>query len=205
MSGPAMPGTRWFPGARLNFAQHVLRHEGARRNDTAILHRSEERAPAEMTWGELGDAVRSLATALRARGIVPGDCVVAYLPNIVETVIAMLATTAIGAVWASAAPEFGSSFVIDRFAQVAPKAIFVADGYRFAGKPFARSEEARAIVAGLPTLELVVTLPYLDAGATFAFDVPTASFAALAAGSVNDATFAYEQVGEDHPLWILFS
>ncbi len=206
-SGGTMPGTRWFPGARVNFAQHVLRHETIRRDEPAVLHRGELRAAAQLTWGELGTAVRAVATALRAHGIAPGDRVVAYMPNIVETLVAMLATTAIGAVWASAAPEFGANFVIDRFAQVAPKAIFVADGYRFAGKNFDRSSEVRAIVAGLPSLALVVTLPYLDPGAAFAFPgiAGAAWDAVVAAAAPAAATFAYERMGEDQPLWILFS
>jgi acetoacetyl-CoA synthetase len=202
-----MPGTRWFPGARLNFARHMLRHEATRPHAAAVLHRGESRAPGELTWGELGAAVRAVATALRARGIGPGDRVVSYLPNVVETLVAMLATTAIGAVWASAAPEFGASFVVDRFAQVEPKAIFVADGYTFAGKRFDRSAEVRAIVAGLPTVELVVTLPVLDPAAAFAFEgVAHAAWAALASEPAPAAaTFTYEEAGADHPLWILFS
>jgi acetoacetyl-CoA synthetase len=207
IGGGPMPRTRWFPGARVNLAQHVLRHETVRRDEPAVISRGELRAPAQTTWGELGDAVRAVATALRARGVRPGDRVVSYMPNIVETLVAMLATTAIGAVWASAAPEFGASFVIDRFAQVAPKAIFVADGYRFAGKAFDRSNEVRAIVAGLPSLALVVTLPYLDSRAALAFDgIAAATWNDLAAEPApGAAAFAFHHAGEDDPLWILFS
>lgn len=206
-SQTTMPGTLWFPGARLNFARHMLRHEAARAGETAVLHRGESRAPEALTWGDLGAAVRAVATALRARGIGPGDRVVSYLPNVVETLIAMLATTAIGAVWASAAPEFGASFVIDRFAQVEPKAIFVADGYTFAGKRFDRSAEVRAIAGGLPSLRLVVTLPLLDPAAEFAFaGLAHARWSDLLAERAPGAqTFAYEEVGAEHPLWILFS
>jgi acetoacetyl-CoA synthetase len=201
-----MPDARWFTGSRVNFTEHVLRHEAARRNEGAVLHRGEVRSPEQMTWGELGTAVRNVATALRARGIRPGDRVVSYMPNIAETVIAMLATAAIGATFASAAPEFGPRFVIERFEQIAPKAIFVADGYRFGGKAFDRSEEVRAIVAGLPTLELVVTLPYLNAVAGFAAGGAAASWAEMVAEpSGAPESFAYAEVGEEHPLWILFS
>ncbi len=204
-SADPMPGTRWFPGARVNFAEHVLRAGTGRAGDVAIRHRSETRAEGTLTWGELDAAVRAVATALRARGIGPGDRVVAYQPNIVETVIAMLAVTAIGATWASAAPEFGARFTIERFAQIAPTAIFVADGYRFGGKPFDRRAEVAAIVAGLPSLRLVVTLPYLDPGATFdVAGVEQTTWSSLLA-TPPDAAFACERVGADHPLWVLFS
>jgi acetoacetyl-CoA synthetase len=204
--GTQMPGVAWFPGARLNYAEHVLRNEAGRRDDAAVLHRSELRTPATTTWGELGDSVRALATALRERGIGPGDRVVSYLPNVVETLIAMLAVTAIGATWASAAPEFGARFVVDRFAQIAPAAIFVADGYRFAGKDFDRSPDVREILDGLPALRLVVTLPYLNAGvAAYAKAGARAErWDALLRTPVS-APFAFAQVGDECPLWILFS
>jgi acetoacetyl-CoA synthetase len=200
-----MPRTRWFPGARVNYAEHMLRAAATRPNDVAVQHRSEARAAGAMTWGELDAAVRAVATALRARGIGPGDRVVAYLPNIVETLVAMLATTAIGATWASAAPEFGARFVIERFAQITPSVLLVADGYRFGGKAFDRRAEAEQIAAGLPTVRLVVTLPYLDAAATFpATDAAQVAWSALVE-TAAPAAFAYERVDENHPLWVLFS
>jgi acetoacetyl-CoA synthetase len=200
-----MPRTRWFPGARVNYAEHVLRNAASRPGAVAVDHRSEVLGSGAMTWGELESSVHAVATALRARGIEPGDRVVSYMPNIVETVVAMLAVTSIGAVWASAAPEFGARFVIERFAQIAPVAIFVADGYRFGGKDFDRRPEVAAIVAGLPSLRLVVTLPYLDAHAEFAAVAPArAGWAALVRTPLPPA-FAYERVASDHPLWVLFS
>ena len=204
-SADAMPHTRWFPGARVNYAEHMLREAAARPNAVAVEHRSEARPSGAMTWGELDAAVRAVATGLRARGIGPGDRVVAYLPNIVETLVAMLATAAIGATWASAAPEFGARFVIERFAQIAPSVLLVADGYRFGGKPFDRRTEAAAIVAGLSTLRFVITVPYLDSAATFAAtETPQLSWASLVQTPPPPA-FSYERVGEDHPLWVLFS
>ena len=201
----AMPHTRWFPGARVNYAEHMLRAAAARPNDVAVEHRGEARAAGTMTWSELDAAVRAVATALRARGVAPGDRVVAYLPNIVETLVAMLATTAIGATWASAAPEFGAQFVIDRFAQIAPAVLLVADGYRFGGKAFDRRAEVAAIAAGLPTLRFVVTLPYLDHAATFApMSAPHVTWSSLVQ-TIPPGAFAYERVGENHPLWVLFS
>ena len=163
LSSREMPGAVWFEGSRVNYAEHLLRHErDAAPDEAALVHSSELRPLARMSWHELGGAVRVLATQLRALGVGPGDRVVAYMPNIPETVIAMLAATAIGAVWASAAPEFGARTVIDRFAQIEPKLLFAADGYRFGGKDFDRADEIRTILAELPAVERVVWLPYLD-------------------------------------------
>ena len=128
----AMPGAKWFPGARLNYAEHILRHEAKVSPDQiAIRHLSECRPLAAMTWHELGRQVRVVATQLRHMGVGSGDRVVSYMPNIPETTVAMLATVSIGAIWSSAAPEFGVNTVIDRFSQIKPKVLFAADGYRF--------------------------------------------------------------------------
>jgi acetoacetyl-CoA synthetase len=201
-----MPGTVWFAGSRVNYAEHMLRHEKqAAPGEAALVHASELRPLAEMPWHELGGAVRILATRLRALGVRPGDRVAAYVPNVPETVIAMLATTAIGAVWSSAAPEFGPRTVIERFAQIDPTVLFVADGYRFGGKDFARSAEIAAIRAQLPTVKHVVWLSYLDRNSEAPF-ADALSWADLLAGPpVDAASFVYERVAHDHPLWVLFS
>jgi acetoacetyl-CoA synthetase len=204
----AMPRARWFTGARVNFAEHLLRHEREAAPDAiAIVSAAEGRETRSITWHELGAQVRALATRLRALGVGPGDRVAAYLPNITETVVAMIAVTAIGAIWSSAAPEFGASTVLDRFAQIEPKVLFAADGYRFGGKSFDRTAEVAAIAAGLPTLETMVWLPLLDA----AVEPPKSGVRTIAwaeataePGPPRDA-FVYERVGEDHPLWILYS
>ncbi len=202
----AMPGAVWFRGSRVNYAEHLLRHERrAAPGEAALVHSSELRPLATMSWHELGAAVRVLATQLRALGVVPGDRVVAYVPNIPETVIAMLATTAIGAVWSSAAPEFGARTVIDRFAQIEPKLIFAADGYRFGGKDFDRANEIRTILAALPAVEHVVWLPYLDAASQAPVSNATAWSALMDHPPVGADAFAYEYVAHDHPLWVLFS
>ena len=203
-----MPGARWFAGARLNFAEHVLRYEERAPGATALVHSSELRPLGQMSWGELGERTRALAGALRELGVQPGERVVAYMPNIPETVIAMLATTAIGAVWASAAPEFGARTVIDRFAQIEPSVLFLTDGYRFGGRDFDRSEQIRAILEALPTVRHVVWLPYLDAAATPPIAGALGWEELLARGealAIRPAEFVYERVPEDHPLWILFS
>ncbi len=203
-----MPRARWFPGSRINFAEHLLRYEHrAAANEVAIVHASERRPAATLTWHELGAQVRALATHLRALGVAPGDRVVSYLPNVPQTVVALIATTAIGAIWSSAAPEFGARTVIDRFAQIEPKILFAADGYTFGGKDFDRTAEIEAIARELPTLETLVWLPYLDPAAP----PPDARAAviswddAVARPGPTAEAFVYERVGADHPLWILFS
>ncbi len=201
-----MPGARWFAGSRVNYAEHMLRHERSAAPDEAVfVHSSETRALARMTWHELGDAVRTFATALRELGVVPGDRIVAYMPNVPETAIAMLAVTAIGAIWSSAAPEFGARTVIDRFSQIEPSIVLVADGYRFAGKDYDRTSVIREILAQLPTVRHVVWFPYLypSRPAPLENALPWSQFAD--GPRVAAADFRYERVAEDHPLWILFS
>jgi acetoacetyl-CoA synthetase len=201
-----MPGTRWFSGARVNYAEHVLRHEETRAADVAVIARSETRAEQALTWGDVGAAVRALATALRERGVGKGDHVAAYLPNIPETLVAMLATVSIGAVWSSAAPDFGAPFVIDRFAQLDPAVLFVADGYRFSGKDYDRSREAASIVDGLPAAKLVVSLAYLHPEERMTFATRSVSWDdLLASGDSSAVDFAYEGASESDPLWVLFS
>ena len=158
-----MPGAKWFEGSRVNYAEHLLRYEAkASASDVAFHHLTETRPLKTMGWAELAGKVRILATQLRKLGLKPGDRVVSYMPNLPETAIAMIATIAIGAIWSSAAPEFGVKTVIERFAQIEPKLLFAADGYRFGGKDFSRHAEVRSIADELPTLEHIVWLAYLN-------------------------------------------
>lgn len=198
-----MPGCRWFVGGQVNYAEHLLRAEQRKPDAVALHHHSELRAPGTLSWRELGRQVRTLATRLRALGIGPGDHVAAYLPNIPETAVAMLATTAIGAVWSAASPEFGPRAVIDRLSQVRPRLLFVIDGYRFGGEDFPRAEAVQQICAGLDSVEQVVWLPYLQP------DQPPAlpgalHWASLLQGPEPD-DFVYHRVGCDEPLWVLFT
>ena len=142
-----MPGARWFPGAQLNYAEHVFR--GRDDGETAILHASELRDLGELSWGELREAVARVAASLRGLGVEPGDRVVAYLPNIPEAIIAFLATASIGAVWSSCSPDFGADSVVDRFAQIEPKVLFTVDGYRYNGKDFDRMDVVAQLEAEL--------------------------------------------------------
>ena len=140
-----MPGAEWFPGTRLNYAQHILRNEQP--GTDVLMHLSESQPLAGMKWEDLAGQARKLAMELRRMGVRPGDRVVAYMPNIPQTVVALLATSAIGAVWASCSPDFGSHGVLDRLQQVRPKVLFCVDGYRYGGKPFDRRQELAKIIA----------------------------------------------------------
>ena len=197
-----MPGAKWFEGARLNYAEHALRHADDGR--PAIVSRSEMRpALTELSWRELQRDVASIAASLRAFGVRPGDRVVSYLPNLPETIAAFLATASVGAVWSSCAPDMGSGAVLDRFRQIEPKVMFAVDGYRYGGKDFDRRAVLAEIVAQLPTLERVVLLPFLDATASpqaLRGGVPYASLLGR-----RDAALDCEPVPFDHPLWIVYS
>ncbi|HEX4466846.1 MAG TPA: acetoacetate--CoA ligase [Solirubrobacteraceae bacterium] len=200
-----MPGTSWFEGAALNYAENLLAGRDAA--EIAVVHSSELREPAEITWGELSEQVSAAAAGLRSLGVQSGDRVVAYMPNIPETLVAFLAACSIGATWSSAAPEFGARSVIDRFAQIEPKVFLHVDGYRHGGKDFDRRGAVASILAELPTVEHAVLLPYLDGAAEPASGSsapPTQSWRELLAAGAGAAP-EFEQVAFDHPLWVLYS
>jgi acetoacetyl-CoA synthetase len=188
----SMPGAQWFPGARLSYAEHVFR--GKRDHDVAILHSSELRELGELTWAQLRGQTAAIAAGLRALGVAEGDRVAAYMPNIPETVAAFLACASIGAVWSSAAPEFGARSVIDRFAQIEPKVLLAIDGYRYGGKDFDRGAVVKEIAGQIPSLERVVTLGYLD-GSGWEDGFLGAPGSEL----------AFAPLHFDHPLWVLYS
>ena len=200
----SMPGAEWFPGARLNYAQHVLRRERA--GGDVLLHLSETRPLAALPWATLGSQVRALAAELRALGIKPGDRVVAWMPNIPETMVAMLATTALGAIWACCSPDFGERGTLDRLAQLSPRLLFSVDGYRYGGKAFDRRSQLRDIAGSLTSLEHLVYLPYLEPDDS-SLPLPSARhWRTLFEGpAVPAEQFEYAQVPFDHPLWTLFS
>ncbi len=192
-----MPGTQWFPGARLNYAEHCLGlPEDADR--VAVVAVSQTRERRELTFARLADDVRRVRAGLQRLGVGPGDRVAAYLPNIPETLVAFLATASLGAVWASCAPEFGALAVADRFAQVEPTVLLAVAGYTYGDKPVDRRGEVAEIRAALPTVEHVVHVPYGPQ------DLPDSTpWAELVADT--DAPLAFEPVPFDHPLCILFS
>jgi acetoacetyl-CoA synthetase len=187
----AMPGAKWFPGSRLSYAEHMF--AGKDPGALAIQHASESRELASLTWGELRGMTASIAAGLRSSGVGEGDRVAAYMPNIPETVAAVLACASIGAVWSSAAPEFGARSVIDRFSQIEPKVLLTIDGYRYGGKEFDRRDAVDRIAGEIPSLDRVVRLGYLDgSGWEDGF-----------LGSPDSLEFA--QLPFDHPLWVLYS
>ena len=200
-----MPGARWFTGSELNYAENMLSRNRAP-EDVAILHASELRPLQELRWGELEAQVAALAGGLRALGVGRGDRVVAYMPNIPETLIAFLAVASLGAVWSSAAPEFGARSVIDRFAQIEPKVLLAVDGYRHGGKDFERLGVLAGILAELPTVEHAVLLPYLNPDIASA---PASWPGALTWDELcergRDSELVFEQVPFEHPLWVLYS
>jgi acetoacetyl-CoA synthetase len=201
-----MPGGRWFQGAELNYAENMLMRERDP-EAVAILHASELRELDSLTWGELTDQVGTVAGGLRALGVKRGDRVVAYMPNIPETVVALLACASLGAIFSSAAPEFGVRSVVDRFAQIEPVVVLAVDGYRHGGKDFDRTDALRAIVAELPSVRHTVLLSYLSPdpspeslpGALTWSELLTLGLAG------GDGPLSFEQVPFDHPLWVLYS
>ncbi len=199
-----MPGTSWFAGAELNFAENVLLADRDA-DAVAVLHCSELRELGEITWGELSADVAAAAAGLRSLGVERGDRVVAYMPNIPETLVAFLAVASIGAVWSSAAPEFGARSVIDRFAQIEPKVLLAVDGYRHGGKDFDRGAVVAGILAELPTVEHTVVLGYLapDGDPSALAETALSWEQLLARGAGVPASF--EQVPFEHPLWVLYS
>ena len=183
-----MPGAQWFPGAEVSYPEHLFR--GKDPDKVAIVHASELREQAEVTWGELREMVARIAGGLRALGVERGDRVAAYMPNIPEAVAGFLATASIGAVWSSCSPDFGARSVIDRFAQIEPKVLLAVDGYRYNGRDFDRREVVDGIAAEVGGR--VVRLGYLDgSGWEDGFE------------QRRDLTF--ERVPFDHPLWVLYS
>ncbi|MGI5131306.1 acetoacetate--CoA ligase [Pseudonocardia sp. CA-107938] len=197
-----MPGATWFPGSTLNYAEHALglaRGDRPARPDDepALLGRSQTRPPVDVTWAQLRDQVARARAGLLRLGVRRGDRVVAYLPNIPETVVAYLATASIGAIWAVCAPEFGPRSVVDRFAQLEPAVLLTVAGYRYGTKDVDRSAEVAQVRAGLPTLRHVVDVPYLGG------PVPDAvSWDDLLA---EPAELAFDAVEFAHPLCVLFS
>ena len=199
-----MPGARWFPGARLNFAENLLRHRDDRE---ALVAWNEEGRQGSMTYAELYAEVARLARALRGLGVEPGDRVAGFLPNLPQTIIAMLATASLGAVWSSCSPDFGVKGVLDRFGQIQPRVLFCADGYRFGGKTFDSLARVREVALALPEIERIVVVPYQNAAPEVDF-VEFDGRAVLWNDFVNDRSEAeidFAQLPFDHPLYIMYS
>jgi acetoacetyl-CoA synthetase len=197
-----MPGAEWFPGANLNYAEHLFR--GCDPDALAIQHASELRELDALSWGELRTQVAAVAAGLRALGVQPGDRVCAYLPNIPEAIVAFLATASLGATWSSCSPDFGARSVVDRFAQIEPKVLFCVDGYRYGGKDFDRLDVVAHLQAEMPGLEHTIVLPYLDPEPDIARLSGAQTWDELARSGAG-AELEFAAVDFDHPLWVLYS
>lgn len=204
LASATMPGAEWFPGARLNYAEHVFRRFS--NENPALLFAGEDSPVAEMSWPELAGKVAVLAAWLKACGIRKGDRVAAYLSNSPEAVVAMLATVSIGAIWSACSPDLGTPSVLDRFSQLEPKLLFCVDGYRYGGKAYSRRSEICELARRLPSLRKVVFLTRLEPENE---ELPIDK--AVLWRTLFDATpdaapeLRFAQLPFGHPLWILFS
>jgi acetoacetyl-CoA synthetase len=196
-----MPGARWFSGARLNFAQNLLRFRDER---TALIFKGEGQPPVRITYAQLYDEVARMAKSLRAMGIRAGDRVVGFLPNMPQATIAMLAATSIGAVWSSCSPDFGIKGVLDRFGQIQPRVIFTADGYQFKGRKIDSLARMTSILKELRSIERVVVIPYTEPAPDIR-NVPNAVHWADFRSTESDLTIEFEQLPAEHPLYIMYS
>ncbi|MBI3149010.1 MAG: acetoacetate--CoA ligase [Betaproteobacteria bacterium] len=201
VDGHKMPGAQWFPEARLNFAENLLRR---RDEATALVFWGEDKLKRRLSFAELHAQVSRAAQALRAAGVGEGDRVAGFMPNMPEAVVAMLATTSLGAIWSSCSPDFGVQGVLDRFGQIEPKVLFAPDGYWYNGKRVEVLDKVREIVAKLPSLAEVVIVPYLDEQPDLTV-LPCARrlgdwLAPFAAGEIK-----FAQMPFNHPLYIMYS
>ncbi len=196
-----MPGARWFPDARLNFAENLLQYHD---EQPALLFRGERGTRRVLSYRQLHDEVGRVAAGLREAGVAPGDRVAGFLPNVPEAIVAMLASASIGAVWSSCSPDFGIPGVLDRFGQIAPKVLFTADGYHYAGKTIDSLAPVAGVVTQLPSVKRVVVVPYVGSEASESFPgLPGAI--AWARFGLRGARPAYERLPFDHPLYVLYS
>ena len=195
------PGAKWFPGARLNFAENLLRH---RDDSVALVSRTEEGRLSQTTYSDLYQKVGNLANALRKMGVLPGDRVAGYMPNIQETAIAMLAATSIGAIWACCGAELGSGAVLDRLGQVEPKVLFAADGYTYKGKRFNILPNVGKVVDGVPSLKRVVLTSHTGSEPKPENLTDSIAFTDFTK-SPGSGEARFEQLPPDHPVYVMFT
>ena len=223
LDGRTMPGARWFEGETLNYAEHLLAPARAQAaaGRPALVFESELQPRTEIGWEQLREQAGALAASLRRVGVVKGDRCAAYMPNIPQSVVALLATTSLGAVWSSASPDMGPVSVLDRFRQIEPKVLFAVDGYRYGGKDFDRRDVVRELVRQLPSVRAVIFVPYLDVSASLDAVAAADALAGGASGRADEggavkvvdwaqalaepAECSFTPVAFDHPLWIVYS
>ena len=197
----AMPGSRWFPDARLNFAENLLRRSDG---TTALVARDERGVRRTLTWAALRDEVSRVAQGLREAGVRAGDRVAGYLPNGIESIVALLAASSVGAIWSSCSPDFGVQGVLDRFGQIEPRVLFTCDGYAYAGKTHDLRERVAAVLGALPSVARCVVAPNLQPRPSLAGLRNTISWNEWT-GRHAPTDIAFERLPFDHPLYILYS
>ena len=197
-----MPGAKFFPDARLNFAENLLRRAD---DSAAIIFRGEDKADGQLTWAQLQTLVSRLQQAMKAAGVGVGDRVAAMLPNIPEAIAAMLAATSIGAIWSSCSPDFGERGVFDRFGQIEPKLFITVDGYWYNGKMVRIVDKLKTIVAQLDSASTVVVVPYLGEAEAVARELPRAVTLDAFMKAFAPQPIAYTRLPFDHPVYILYS
>jgi acetoacetyl-CoA synthetase len=198
LDGREMPDITWFKGARINFAEHVFRHATSSRPAIVFAHESGLRK--EISWKELTHDVGAFQAYLKARGCQEGDSMAAYLPNIPEATTAFLAANSIGMIWSSCSPDFGSDAVIDRFAQISPKVFVTVDGYTYGGKGFDKTSEVKSILEKLPSVELIITIPYLNSGNPIPDATPISEVLEMPSEQL-----VFHRTDFSAPIWVLFS
>ncbi len=196
-----MPGAKWFEGATLNFAENLLRFRDDR---DAIIFKGEDQETQTVTYKELYNKVAKTAKSLRSSGVKPGDRVVGFMPNMPETIVAMLAATSCGATWSSCSPDFGIKGVLDRFGQTEPKILFTADGYSFKGKKIDSIDRISNIIKELPSIKKVIVVPYINNNSDISI-LPEASYFDDYISSEENLEIEFEQLPFDHPLYIMYS
>ncbi|OZD65728.1 acetoacetate--CoA ligase [Rhodococcus sp. 06-1059B-a] len=204
LTSNAMPGARWFPGTRVIYAEHVLRHSGP---DAAVVSIREDGTTSELSWDDLEEQVGAVAHFLRQQGVTAGDRVVGYVPNTAHTVIAFLATASIGAIWSACGQDYGVAGAAARFAQLDPVVLFAADGYTWNGRAHERTAEVAALRDRLPSLRATVHIPILEADTTASNRPPSGGADAHAWDDiiVHRAHTVFERVEFNEPLWVLYS
>ena len=201
VDGAAMPGAGFFPDAQLNFAENLMRRRGP---GDAMVFWSEDKIKRRLSHDQLHDQVSRLAQALAAAGVGPGDRVAAFMPNMPETVVAMLATTALGAVWSSCSPDFGAQGVLDRFGQIAPKVLIAVEGYHYNGRELDVRDKVAAVAAALPTVDRVVIVPHVRPAPDIA-GIDKAITLADFTAPFTAAPVIFQPMAFNDPLYIMYS
>ncbi len=202
VDGDKIPGAKYFPDARLNYAENLLRRRDA---TPALIFRGEDKARSSVSWAEMHDKVSSLQQGLTAMGFTQGDRIAAIVPNMPESALAMMAAASLGGIWSSCSPDFGERGVLDRFGQIEPKVLIACDGYYYNGKTIDISDKLAQVVAELPSLERVIVISYLGHADKVAAALPNGITFEEFAGEHAPADVAFTQLPFDHPLYILFS